>query len=208
MTGDLFLFDHEIRRSGYGLIAGIDEAGRGPLAGPVVAAAVILEEGHVIAGLRDSKKLTERQRAVLYREIVSSARSVGLGIVEAEEIDRLNILKATRKAMLNAIRNLTEEPHLLLIDAVTLEECKTGQKALIKGDSRSASIAAASVVAKFVRDRLMLYYHDLYPVYGFDRHKGYGTRLHREMLRRYGPCPIHRRSFAPVAELELPIGDT
>ncbi|GBE00035.1 ribonuclease HII [bacterium BMS3Abin07] len=204
---DIFLFDSRIRAEGFDIIAGIDEAGRGPLAGPVVASAVILGENDIIPGVKDSKKLTRKRIKSLFRDIVSKSVSIGVGIIDSTEIDKVNILNATKKAMTAAVKDLSVTPRLLLIDALTLENCDIAQKSLIKGDNRSASIAAASIIAKYVRDSIMQHYHTLYPVYGFDKHNGYGTKLHMEKINEYGPCPIHRRSFSPVMSLSLPYGD-
>jgi ribonuclease HII len=196
-------FHDEILRNEYPLIAGIDEAGRGPLAGPVVAAAVILPSGLVIRGLRDSKKTAEKDRKRLFWEIVSAADAVGVGIVGAEVIDRINILQSAKLAMKMAVEDLGTIPDLLLIDAVRLTDVHIQQKSFIKGESVSAAIAAASIIAKVVRDDIMLDYHDRYPEYNFKAHKGYGTRGHMECINMYGPCPIHRRSFRRVKDVHL-----
>ncbi len=188
-------------------IAGVDEAGRGPLAGPVVASAVIFGDNSNIHGLNDSKKLTPKQRESVFWEVVSQAVSIGIGVIDAKEIDCLNILNATKKAMAMAIDDLSTKPDLLIIDAVRLEKCTIDQKPIIKGDAMSASIAAASVIAKYFRDWMMKHYHTIYPHYGFDRHKGYGTKSHIEKITKHGPCPIHRLSFSPVASMRLPYGD-
>lgn len=201
-TPAIFLHD-EILRKEYALIAGIDEAGRGPLAGPVVAAAVILPSGLVIRGLRDSKKTAEKDRKRLFWEIVSTA-DVGVGIVEADTIDSINILQSTKLAMKMAVKDLGAIPDLLLIDAVRLTDVHLQQKSFIKGESVSASIAAASIIAKVVRDDIMLDYHETYPQYNFKGHKGYGTRGHIECINMYGPCPIHRKSFCRVKDVQLP----
>lgn len=188
-----------IRSQGYKQIAGIDEAGRGPLAGPVVAAAVILPAHCYIEGLNDSKKLTEEKREQLYAQIKREAVSVGVGIISAEEIDRMNIFKATRKSMMAAVNHLSTQPDYLLVDAMDLST-PYPQTSVIKGDEASVSIAAASIIAKVTRDRLMIDMSKLYPKYRFDLHKGYSTKKHLELLRTYGPCLIHRKSFAPVQE--------
>lgn len=203
---DIFSFDKEIRSEGFRIIAGVDEAGRGPLAGPVVASAVILDKDDIFPGLDDSKKLPAHKIESLFWDIVTASVAIGLGIVDAAEIDRVNILNATKKAMIMAVEDLFIAPELLVIDAVTLESCTLCQRSIIKGDGKSASIAAASVVAKYVRDSLMKHYHTLYPDYGFDKNKGYGTQFHRDRINEHGPCPIHRRSFSPVASLSLPFG--
>jgi ribonuclease HII len=200
----LFFYDETIR-STYPVVAGIDEAGRGPLAGPVVAATVILPKGLVIKGLKDSKKVLEKKRKKLFWEIVCGAENIGIGIVDADSIDRTNILKATRLAMERAFKDLARIPDILLIDALTLPNLnKISQKPIIKGDSTSASIAAASIIAKTVRDDIMLVYHEKYPLYNFKKHKGYSTQEHIECIQLYGPCPIHRKSFKKVMDRELP----
>ena len=198
-----YAFDESAGNGEFSIIAGVDEAGRGPLAGPVVAAAVILDGSRRINGIRDSKKVPEAEREELYALILSSGR-VGVGIVDVDEIDRINILNATKKAMYDAVLNLGAFPELLLIDALTIPNIETRQMPLIKGDCKSACIAAASIIAKVTRDRIMLQYHAAYPEYGFDKHKGYATKGHLESLRRFGPSPIHRKSFYPVMSLSLP----
>ncbi|MBF0536630.1 MAG: ribonuclease HII [Nitrospirae bacterium] len=195
---ELFEHDRAYYDSGLGLVAGIDEAGRGPLAGPVVAAAVVLGAGVYIEGVNDSKKLSEARRRALLWEIVCRAADIGVGVVDAAEIDRVNILNATKAAMKEAVAQLNTSPDILLIDAVKLPDIDIRQCSIIKGDAKSAAIAAASIVAKVVRDSLMLAYHQQYPQYGFNAHKGYGTRYHIEAIRTHGPCDIHRRSFAPI----------
>ncbi|MBM4141362.1 MAG: ribonuclease HII [Nitrospira sp.] len=201
---DLFQHDEDLRQKGFTRIAGIDEAGRGPLAGPVVAAAVVLSEDIKIKGLRDSKKVPEKEREPLFFEIINSSLDIGIGIVGHEEIDTLNILRATKLAMKYAIEDLSTSPDLLIIDALSLPLIPIKQLPLIQGDNKSAAVAAASIIAKFLRDRIMLEYHRQYPHYNFDKHKGYSTREHLDMLRLYGPCPIHRKSFHRVMSLELP----
>jgi ribonuclease HII len=201
---NIYQFDEALRKRGFLRIAGIDEAGRGPLAGPVVAAAVILKDGIRIEGLRDSKKVPEEERKILYHEIVDSSLDVGIGIVGHEEIDRLNILRATKLAMQIAVGNLSNPPDMLIIDAVSIPSVSIKQLSPIKGESKSASVAAASIVAKCVRDTIMMEYHQQYPNYNFEKHKGYPTREHLDMIRLYGPCPIHRKSFHRVMSLELP----
>jgi ribonuclease HII len=199
---DPYAFDEAAAGGEFSIIAGIDEAGRGPLAGPVVAAAVILGGGR-IEGLRDSKKVPEAERETLFSCIMSTCR-VGIGIVAADEIDRINILNATKKAMFDAVTDLGTIPQLLLVDALTIPGIPAQQKPFIKGDDKSACIAAASIIAKVTRDGIMKAYHSEYPEYGFDRHKGYGTKAHLAALGKYGPCPIHRRSFDPVRSMALP----
>ncbi len=176
-------------------LAGIDEAGRGPLAGPVTAAAVMFKPYVHIAGVRDSKKLSAAQREALFDEIIAQAVCYGIGIVDSREIDRINIRQATFKAMRMAIGSLKRKPEYLLIDGEELPDRMYRQEAIIKGDDHCFTIAAASILAKVTRDRLMIEYHQQYPQYGFEQHKGYGTARHREMIKKYGPCPIHRRSF-------------
>ena len=188
--------EFERQYADYGFLCGIDEVGRGPLAGPVYAAAVILPKDCDILYLNDSKKLSEKKREELYIEIMEKAVAVGIGYNEPERIDEINILQATYEAMTMAVKNLNQKPGALLIDAVhipQLEEYK--QVSIIKGDAKSVSIAAASIVAKVTRDRLMKEYAIKYPEYGFDSNKGYGSADHIAALKKYGPCPLHRRSF-------------
>lgn len=188
-------YEKEYERSG--IVCGIDEAGRGPLAGPVVAGAVILPEGCRILYLNDSKKLSEKRREELFSEIKEKAVSWATGVVSPEEIDEINILKATYKAMRQAFEKLSPVPQVLLNDAVTIPGLSPAlvQVPIIKGDAKSASIAAASILAKVTRDHMMAEYDKLYPEYGFAKHKGYGTAAHIAAVREHGPCPIHRRSF-------------
>lgn len=193
-------FELEARRRGCRRIAGLDEAGRGPLAGPVVAAAVILPTRCRIAGVNDSKQVSESERVRLFDVIVSRARGIGVGVATEQEIDRLNILEATRLAMRRALASLTIPPDYLLIDAVALPDVSIPSRSIVKGDTLSLSIAAASIVAKVTRDRTMVAYHRTYPEYNFLSHKGYGTEEHLQRLAQYGPCAIHRRTFAPVAQ--------
>lgn len=200
MAADLWSFEKALRAEGYAHIAGVDEAGRGPLAGPVVSAAVVLPPIFDATGVNDSKQLTARQRERLFDRIYAHAQSVGLGIVDAVEIDRINILQAARLSMVMAVANLKPRPDYLLIDGHLGIACDCPQKALVQGDARSVSIAAASIVAKVSRDRLMLRYHEEFPQFGFDRHKGYPTAAHCAAIARHGPCPIHRRSFKRVCE--------
>jgi len=194
-------FELEARRRGYRRIAGLDEAGRGPLAGPVVAAAVILPTRCRLAGVDDSKQVSELERTRLYEVIIQRARAVAVGVATEQEIDSLNILEATRLAMSRALASLTPSADCLLIDAVTLPNLAIPSRSIIKGDTLSMSIAAASIVAKVTRDRMMAMYHQAYPVYNFLSHKGYGTEEHLQRLAQHGPCAIHRRTFAPVAQL-------
>ena len=199
-VGPTHEFELEARRCGYRRIAGLDEAGRGPLAGPVVAAAVVLPTRCRLIGCDDSKQLTEAERERLYEIIVERAVVIGIGSANEQEIDRLNILEATRLAMHRAIGVLSPPPDCLLIDAVTLPGCAIPLRSIIKGDTLSLSVAAASIVAKVTRDRVMAEYHRLYPQYNFLSHKGYGTEEHVRQLAAHGPCPIHRKTFAPVAQ--------
>lgn len=186
-------FDREYKI--YGTICGIDEAGRGPLCGPVVAAAVILPDEYNILYINDSKKLSETKREEVYSEIDKYAVAYGVGIVSPERIDEINILQATYEAMRTAIHKLSVTPDILLNDAVTIPMVDIKQVPIIKGDAKSQSIAAASIVAKVTRDHLMEEYDKLYPEYGFAKHKGYGTAAHIKAIKEYGPCPIHRRTF-------------
>lgn len=188
-------FENEVNNKGFRAIAGIDEAGRGPLAGPVVAAAVILNPERQILGLNDSKKLSEKMRETLYEEIMKYALSVGIGFATCEEIDEINILQATKRASVRAVESLEITPDALLLDALKLEKLKMPQWSFIKGDQRSVSIAAASIIAKVTRDHYMKRLSKIYPSYGFEMHKGYGTERHYEALRLYGMTPEHRRSF-------------
>ncbi len=192
-------FEAQATACGYRLVAGIDEAGRGPLAGPVVAAAVILPERFELPGLTDSKKLSAAHRERLFRLIRRQA-AVGLGIVPAEEIDAVNILQATLQAMSLAVSRLKLSADYLLVDGITPVPLPLPQKTLKQGDSRSLSIAAASVMAKVVRDRMMVAYDRRYPGYGFAEHKGYGCARHLEAIARLGPSPLHRRTFRGVRE--------
>ena len=192
-------FENAARAEGFRLIAGVDEVGRGALAGPVVAAAVILNPDRPLPeGLDDSKKLAAKERERIAKEVIENALAFAVGQVESEEIDLINILQASRLAMLEALKQLDPCADYLLIDAVQLKEAELPQKAIIHGDSISASIAAASVVAKTYRDALMRSFHEVYPQYNFARHVGYSTREHMEALRRHGPCRIHRKSFHGV----------
>jgi len=197
-VGAPYRYERAAWRSGLAHVAGVDEAGRGPLAGPVVAAAVILNPERRLKGLEDSKLLTPARREVLFKQILEHAVGVGTGIVDPQTIDQVNILEATRLAMRQALSRLSPHPNLVLIDAVRLQPLAWPQRALVRGDRRSASIAAASIVAKVTRDRLMVEADHLFPQYGFRRHKGYPTPEHLAALRHHGPCPIHRRTFHGV----------
>lgn len=190
--------EKKLWQQGFLLLAGIDEAGRGPLAGPVFAAACILPVRFDLPGLNDSKMLTESKREKLYSQIQAQAIDYAIGSAEPAEIDAMNILQATKLAMKRAVEGLKVRPHHLMIDALTLPSVKLPQLPLIGGDLISASIAAASILAKVTRDRLMVELDTLYPEYMFSKNKGYGTSEHMQVLRRIGPCPLHRRSFAPV----------
>ena len=189
----MLVYEREYRP--LGVVCGIDEVGRGPLAGPVVAGAVILPEDCQILYLNDSKKLTERRRELLYEEIMEKAVAVGLGVVSQERIDEINILQATYEAMREAVGKLDPQPEILLNDAVTIPGLSQRQISIIKGDAKSQSIAAASVVAKVTRDHMMIALDEAYPQYGFASNKGYGSAAHMAALREYGPCPLHRRTF-------------
>jgi ribonuclease HII len=194
----LYKYERQLNNAGYNLVAGVDEAGRGPLAGPVMVAAVILPPDCYLPGLNDSKKLTPPQREKLYKEINEVAISVNRCEVSAEIIDEINIYRATVGGMYSAIAGLTTAPQAVLIDAVPLPHLTIPSKSIISGDQVSASIAAASIIAKVERDHIMNELDRQYPRYGFSRHKGYGTQEHMDALAKYGPCPCHRRSFAPV----------
>lgn len=194
----LFLPEQELRRQGYECIVGVDEAGRGPLAGPLVVGAAILPFGCKLPSLNDSKKLSAAQRAVLYDEIKKQALATKTVIVEVADIDRLNIYQSTVQAMYQAVATIGLTPKAALIDAVPLPELTIPSQSLIGGDGLSASIAAASILAKVERDRLMEELAQTYPQYGFQNHKGYGTKEHLTALAKYGPCPIHRTSFEPI----------
>ncbi len=191
----MYGFELRARFQGFDAIAGVDEAGRGPLAGPVFAAAVIFPSGYTNGEIRDSKKLTPLKREALYKIIRSDAISIGLGAIEASTIDRINILQATLAAMKVAVLNLSPQPDYILIDGINNIDIPIQQEATIRGDSLSVSVAAASIIAKVSRDQLMDRYHVLYPQYNFLKNKGYGTKEHREAVKRYGRCKIHRRSF-------------
>ena len=190
---EMFSFEREY--SDHQAICGIDEVGRGPFAGPVVAAAVILPKDCDILYLNDSKKLSEKKRDLLFDEIKEKAVAYGIGIVSPQVIDEINILQATYEAMRQAISQLNVIPEILLNDAVTIPGVDIMQVPIVKGDAKSVSIAAASILAKVTRDRMMMEYDQIYPEYGFAKHKGYGTAAHIAALKEYGPCPIHRRTF-------------
>ena len=191
---ELWSIEAALKAEGAGRIAGIDEAGRGPLAGPVAASCVILNESHIPEGINDSKKLSPKKREKLFEEIMASA-IVSCALVDEKTIDRINILEATKLAMRRAAAEMPEKPDFILIDGNFIIGACEREQAVIGGDAKSASIAAASIIAKVTRDRLMLRLDEEYPMYGFAKHKGYGTREHLENLLKYGPCPYHHRSF-------------
>jgi len=198
--GDLWRFEKRALDEGYSIVAGVDEVGRGPLAGPVVSVAAILPPHSALPYLDDSKRLTPKRRETLYEEIYGRSLAIGLGIVDPGEIDRRNILQASLRSMAIAVSNLSPQPDFLLIDGVFQISSDIPQATIVKGDARSGSIAAASIVAKVTRDRLMVRYHDDYPEFGFNRHKGYPTQAHKKAIQRHGICPIHRRTFKGVRE--------
>ena len=208
LDDELLRSERELRAEGFCWIAGVDEAGRGPLAGPVTAGAVILPwNKNGLPGVFDSKQLSAEARAELYEELLSlEGVDIGIGIADVEEIDKLNILKAAHLAMFRAVAQL-KKVDCVLVDGLPVKGFEVPSRNLIKGDARSASIAAASIVAKVVRDRMMMDFDAKYPEYGFASHKGYGSAEHLEALRKYGACPIHRKSFRPVAEVlpETPV---
>jgi len=200
-SASMWFFEQKAAENGYTSIAGVDEAGRGPLAGPVVSAAVVLPMDLEDSGINDSKKLTPKKRDLLHDFIQENAISVSIGVAEVREIERINILQASLLSMERAVSGLTIPSDYLLIDGKFTLSLSVAQEAVVKGDSRSISIAAASIVAKVTRDRIMEELHSAYPVYGFDRHKGYPTKAHKEALRSFGPCPVHRTTFRGVKEL-------
>jgi len=202
----MWQFEHKAKTKGFKIIAGIDEAGRGPLAGPVVSAAVILPQDFSCKGINDSKKLSEKKRNALFPLIREQALCVATGICSHQEIDEINILQASLLSMKRAVENLSTppdfiRPDFLLIDGKFKLDMDIDQSAIIKGDSKSISIAAASIIAKVTRDAMMKELHDLYPQYNFTRHKGYPTKAHREAILKYGPCPVHRKTFKGVKEV-------
>jgi ribonuclease HII len=200
----LLSFENEIWKQGIVFIAGIDEAGRGPLAGPVVAAAAILPKKTRIPAVNDSKQLSEKQRVQLKTLLLSiSGFRYAVSEIQADEIDRLNILRATHLAMRRAVLQLPET-EIAFVDGLKVPDMPVKCRFIVKGDAKSASIASASILAKIHRDEIMMSYAEKYPEYGFDRHKGYGTADHLKALKKYGPCPIHRKSFAPVRDLISP----
>ena len=197
--GDPFFFECSAREDGYRFIAGIDEAGRGPLAGPVVAAAVVLPKGLELAGIRDSKKMTAKAREEAFPMILSRSLAIGIGVVSHKYIDKFNILKASLEAMKRATLVLDPRPDFLLVDGVQKIPLPIPQRCIKKGDQLSLSISAASVLAKVYRDRIMKSYHEKYPVYGFNNNKGYGTRQHLAALKEHGASPLHRFTFKRVS---------
>jgi ribonuclease HII len=202
------VIERRLRDFGFRCIAGTDEVGRGCLAGPVVAASVILDSGPAILGVNDSKLIAHEDRLEVCRAVLARARAVAIGVVEAGTIDRINILQASKLAMAMAVENLSIRPDVLLVDAMTIESLDMPQIPLIEGDKRSVSIAAASVVAKVYRDLLMESYHERYPVYDFKHNRGYATEIHQSALKTYGPIPIHRKSFEGVDEPRLLFGNS
>ncbi|MGB3975832.1 MAG: ribonuclease HII [bacterium] len=201
---DVLAFERRAREMGYRIIAGVDEAGRGPLAGPVVAAAVVLATDMMIPGVDDSKRVSPKQRDNLYPIIKKSASAFGIGLAGVSEIDALNILEATRLAMMRAVAKLSKPPDYLLLDAIVLPALPVKQESIVKGDRLSHSIAAASIVAKVTRDKIMNYWDKRYPQYGWSQNKGYATKDHLKAIKIFGPCPLHRKTFRGVCDsLEL-----
>jgi len=203
MRPDIWAFEKKAIKKGFSKIAGIDEAGRGPLAGPVVSAAVILPVSFPVSGIRDSKKLTPKRRLDLYKEIYKHAITIGIGIVDPIEIDRINILQASLLSMAMSVENLEPMPDYLLIDGKFCILSDLSQEPVIRGDSLSISIAAASIIAKVTRDKLMERYHQDYPEFGFDKNKGYPTKAHKKAIREFGCSMIHRRTFKGVKEYDV-----
>ena len=188
--------EEKLYEQGNKYICGIDEAGRGPLAGPVVVAAVIMPKDSMIEGVNDSKKISEKKREKLYEEITSTAIAWGVGIIDQKEIDKINILNATKKGLTTALKELEIKPNLILVDALTnIDTLGITYQSIIKGDAKCYSIAAASIIAKVTRDRIMRQWDEIYPEYGFEKHKGYGTKAHIAAIKEYGICPLHRKSF-------------
>ena len=195
MEKDWLFYENEARNNGYHVVCGVDEAGRGPLAGPVSAAAVILPQNLMIDGLNDSKKLSEKKREILYDKIKNLALTYAVAFATEHEIDEINILNATFLAMKRAVAKLNLKPDIVLVDGNKSPELEISTQTIVKGDSLSASIAAASILAKVERDRLMKNLSKKYPEYNFEKHKGYGTKMHIDLIKKYGPCEIHRKSF-------------
>lgn len=192
---DWLLYENEKYNEGYKIICGVDEAGRGPLAGPVYAAAVVLEKGQTIEGVNDSKKLSEKKRELLFDKIINECKDYSIGTASEKEIDELNILQATFLAMKRAVDGLSVKPDCALVDGNQIPNLDCDVTTVVKGDAKSESIAAASILAKVSRDRYMLEMAEKYPQFGFEKHKGYGTKLHYEMIEKYGICDIHRKTF-------------
>lgn len=193
---EMLYYEKELHKKGYKLVAGIDEAGRGPLCGPVVAAAVILKDDEIIEGVNDSKKLSEKKREELYDVIISKALAYGIGISDVDTIEEINILNATKEAMKKAVDSLKIKPDFVIIDGnQKVPQIEEKQETIVKGDSKSLSIACASIIAKVTRDRMLIEYDKKYPNYGFAKHKGYGTKQHIEAIQKYGITKIHRPSF-------------
>ncbi len=199
---EMLSFERIAAEAGRTRIAGVDEAGRGPIAGPIVAASVIL--AHPIKDVNDSKKLSASQRETFYTTITEGDHAIGVAIIAAEEIDRSGIQVANYAAMVRSAEDIDVAPDFLLVDGYSIKGCPFPQERIIKGDQRSQSIAAASIIAKVTRDRIMLELAEQYPEYGFERHKGYGTKVHIEAVKKHGPCPVHRKSFAPIARKHEP----
>ncbi len=188
-----------MRKSGYKFICGVDEAGRGTLAGPVVVGAVILKDK--LEGAKDSKVLSYKKREKLFKEIQEQSLSYAVGIIYHDTIDKINILNATKQGVYESVMRLDPKPDFILLDALSVKSLDIPQKGIVKGDRYVNIISAASIIAKVIRDRIMEYYHTIYPEYGFNKHKGYGTKEHMKALKKFGPCPIHRKSFRPVSQL-------
>jgi len=197
---NIWFYETQARSQGYQNVVGVDEAGRGPLAGPVVAAAVLLPAGFDSDGVRDSKVMTEKSREMMFDKIMAGALAVGVGIIGPEIIDEINILRATYAAMRTALADLSAAFDFILVDGLPVPDLPAPSQAIVKGDSKSISISAASIIAKVTRDRIMIDFDKQYPQYGFASHKGYGSSVHLSALNEHGACPCHRRSFAPVAE--------
>lgn len=189
-------YEKQLRENGFEYICGIDEAGRGPLAGPVVVASVIMPKDSMIEGINDSKKVSEKKREKLYDLILENAISYGVGIIGQDEIDDINILNATKKGLTMSLKELNKKPDIIVVDALThIDTLGIPYESIIKGDAKCYSIAAASIIAKVTRDRIMREWDKIYPQYGFANHKGYGTSAHIEAIKEYGPCPLHRKTF-------------
>lgn len=197
---DMYLYENKYKKMGKKIIAGLDEAGRGPMAGPLVVAMVILDPKKRIEGLNDSKQLTEKKREALFKQINEFAKEVQVEVISVEDVDKLNVYQASKLGMINCLKKAKSKIDFVLTDAMPLGE-EFDHEAIIKGDAKSASIAAASIIAKVTRDHLMYEYAKAYPEYHFEKHKGYVTKLHREAINEFGICDIHRRSFAPVQDI-------